>query len=498
MPFELLHSTPPGKYSLDFLRDAQSLRLRNLIAGFMDPSLGEKASSLLAIPMEREGDGTIDWYSPVEGQAIPLEALDPAAWAKARVSLASTAYRLVELAITILSSQAGDRSRDAAGQVLAKLARDVAGFLAGAPVPIGFFMVGTDLVAFNWGLSEPEKRGQNPPGGSPPGSYDRDVAQILETGVLPPGLAKTPPPPPPAQNPALAPALATAPTPDQAGAGAPAWDPSQPPSQDAAPVAAKHRSELPWDIVRVVFALALTLLAVGACAVFFLPALGYLVSYSAPVVDHSKELALREELHSLRMDLLETVALCRVGTEEAPVASLEPLPKPVPEDPAPAPDGAGAHGDPVSVPPPGPVVGEGIRIPMEGDPNDLSFMEGCWKQDAGMFNGITGLPTHSVYCLDKNGEGIVVIHLYDKSQKHIDTCQGKAWAKRGSKGVVIESEGPACQKGPPFIPDTLACARGSDGATLCRGTNDVVKKRKDRNFFETRFTFMDRETALTP
>jgi hypothetical protein len=178
------------------------------------------------------------------------------------------------------------------------------------------------------------------------------------------------------------------------------------------------------------------------------------------------EASLRGELDALKGRYLEYLGACRPADplilEAGPDTLDLPEPDRLPE--APPPPGYEA---PVALEagPPEPAVGEEFRLP--DDPADLSFLEGCWKTDAGLVNGRTGLPIFTIYCFDGNGRAAKRIDEYNRKGRKIRSCVGTATASVTGGMMRMRSTAARCGDGDSFIPATVQCEPRSGGAAQC-------------------------------
>jgi hypothetical protein len=120
-------------------------------------------------------------------------------------------------------------------------------------------------------------------------------------------------------------------------------------------------------------------------------------------------------------------------------------------------------------PPPGPKPGDGFVIPADGDPKDLSFLEGCWSTD-GLFNA-NGLPATYEYCFDGKGKGKATFKEFNNSGKHTDTCYATVKAMRKGQSVQMRDSGLRCRKGRRYIVATLNCESSKGSSNNCTVQN---------------------------
>ncbi|MDR2200289.1 MAG: hypothetical protein LBR53_12750 [Deltaproteobacteria bacterium] len=123
--------------------------------------------------------------------------------------------------------------------------------------------------------------------------------------------------------------------------------------------------------------------------------------------------------------------------------------------------------------------GQGLVIPEGGDPNDLSFLEGCWESVSNLFNSITDLPVVYVYCFNKTGKGTATLKEYDKAGKHTGTCESNTTAKRRGDAVVIQDNGVRCGNH-RYYKSKLTCRNEKGGTAKC--DIDHHRRKFDSNF----------------
>ncbi|MDR2339405.1 MAG: hypothetical protein LBF40_04650 [Deltaproteobacteria bacterium] len=174
----------------------------------------------------------------------------------------------------------------------------------------------------------------------------------------------------------------------------------------------------------------------------------------------------------------DSTELNRPKPGRVPAQRREPVPKPSPRDPGP--DTVPGPGKPQ----PRLKPGEGLVIPKGGDPNDLSFLKGCWKSEAGVVNTKTKMPVIFVYCLDDKGTGTVSLEEYDKSGKRIGTCKTGLAVSREGDTVLLNDDGVKCQDGRGYEPNSLSCESGPGKISQCVGKNSKVPP------FQVKFTYV--------
>jgi hypothetical protein len=134
-----------------------------------------------------------------------------------------------------------------------------------------------------------------------------------------------------------------------------------------------------------------------------------------------------------------------------------------------APSGARQSKPPVVEKSNPPAAGESVVIP-DGDPTDISFMEGCWRSDSKLVLTTTGQPLFHMYCFDKTGTGTLVTELKDASGKLLAIYDGTAAVTRdGPKLTILDSGTTARNSKDTINPKRLTCEKTSSGRTTCSG-----------------------------
>jgi hypothetical protein len=422
-------------------------------------NLGPGASAVLAIPVEKPGSNALEWHTEVLGEIRAHRFLSAGEKANLDALLADFSRRLEMETLKLESSDS--RQKRIASKILKKFQDSLTAFLQGEESPLEIFSVGGVPVATGWGLNPVKTYGAAPASLTESAVYPADAA-FREGG----NLEETPPPP------------------------------ENQPFPGFTSLELKENAFL-WNLARTLLTALLTFLLLTLAALLFFPGLLNYLLGKAPGYDFSEERGLARELFREKSRYFSGVALCPV--EEAELR-LDPLPKPetdfdqAPEMgeevlsvPAPAPATAPA---PAPKPPPEPKSppktgkGDALVIPEGGDPNDLSFLEGCWESDSDLVDNMTNLPVIYVYCFDKNGRGGATVREYDGKGKHTDTCRTKTTAKKQGKTVVIQDGGALCEKsGLAYGKNTLTCRNGPRGTSVCDGRNSDHK-------FTSKFKFL--------
>ena len=227
---------------------------------------------------------------------------------------------------------------------------------------------------------------------------------------------------------------------------------------------------------------------------------------SALTAEQEKERSLRRRLDDLRRQLGSRLAECPRPKVEPPKAE-EPkaeLPRPEPPrepqaDPKPEPDKPPSLADIMPTTPEPPVEppvepatpperpaprrvakGDTLEIPPDArEKNDLSFLEGCWYCETGLYSSATGEPVTVLYCFDGKGQGSRTI----KEKKTGGKCQGSVRAGFDSSGKLSIRGGEAkCSSGGAFVPQTVECQQQGKKAD-CFGREDSGRNSRWRATF---------------
>ena len=135
-----------------------------------------------------------------------------------------------------------------------------------------------------------------------------------------------------------------------------------------------------------------------------------------------------------------------VTPQLVPDKPIEPAPEPKPE------------------PKPKPRKNEDLNIPADAaKKNDLSFLEGCWQSDTGLFSHPSNTPIIAEYCFDKKGQGRRFVR-----EENGQVCSGPATAKFEGNRLVWRAGSAPCPKGNQYVPQQVQCT-GNDKSTRCQG-----------------------------
>lgn len=393
--------------------------------------LGPDHAALLAEPQHNAEGNSVDWYAEGNGPAVPLAELSEQDAQALRARAGALASDIAGLSSDLTADA---QARQALSGQLLRLALQ-------HPADEDIWSVDGRPVLINWGFA---------PGSV--GAQPQDLTRL--GGVLPP-------PPPPAVV-------------------------------AAAPVAVPPRSGcLPWLLPLLLFLLLLWLL--GAALGLLpspLPSGCMPVDRSALEAEKQKAAASEDELALLWRQLQERAALCRpvaptppkveekkeepkpdpevvepfLGETpvEPPKAAEAPKPKPKPEPKAqPQPKEEPKQQEP---PKPAPKKNENLAIPENAaKKNDLSFLEGCWTSETGLYSHPSNEPIIAEYCFDKSGKGRRLVR-----ERNGQVCSGSASARFQGSQLQFDSSQARCPRGGTYVPQKVECT-GQENTTQCKG-----------------------------
>ena len=440
------------------------------LQSMLQNNLSPEHARFFAEPVLNNAGDSVDWYTPLEGDAVRLDSLPPEAQQTAVREIRRLAGEIDQLAESL--KQSGEGPKSIRGNILALALR--------YPGPEYLYMVGDQPVLLGWGFSAAS---------SVAGPQD-----LMRLGAAAP-LAAAPPLPPGSE------AVPPVPPPPSTGFG---W------------LRAILALLFGLLLCLALLFLAGLLLGTSGCPVAGLPwtngTLGCAPAPSATepsapgpkkaaapspeeisalTAEQEKERSLRRELNGLRAQLGDKLAACPRPKKE------EPKPEPVvPEPPAPPaqeppplqaeappppeepveppllgdimPTTPEPPAEPVQPPKPQkpaePVKplksnkvakGDTLEIPDGArEKNDLSFLEGCWYCETGLFSSATGEPVTVLYCFDDKGRGSRTIQEKRTGGK----CQGGVTAQFDSSGKLrIRGGNAKCTSGGAFVPQTVEC-----------------------------------------
>jgi hypothetical protein len=166
------------------------------------------------------------------------------------------------------------------------------------------------------------------------------------------------------------------------------------------------------------------------------------------------------------------------------VGALPPPPPPPPPEEKPKEDPkAKPKEKPKEKPKGGQQRGGQLRIP--DNPSDLSFLQGCWKSDAGIVDRINRMPLMYYYCFNgSTGAASVRVEEQDNRGRVRNVCTTTGKARLSGKGVTIRDNGAKCPGSVPnYVPGTVNCAPSSGGSARCTVQSDGGPR------IQTRFTY---------
>lgn len=395
--------------------------------------LGPEHAALLAEPQHDAEGSSVDWYAEGQGPAIALKDLPEEDANALRTRAASLASDIAALSGTLTSDA---QARQALSGQLLRLALQ-------HPSDDDIWSVSGQPVLVNWGFA---------PGSA--GALPQDLTRLG---------AAVPPPPPAVPVPAPA-----------AGTGC-----------------------LPWLLPLLLLLLLLWLL--GAALGLFpspLPAGCLPVDRKNLVAEEQRAAALDDELALLWNQLQERAALCK-PVKPAPVQEkkeepVEPLPEPevvepflgetpqAPPEPKPAPQPKPEKPkeqpkpvDPPKQPEKPKKKNDDLTIPQDAaKKNDLSFLEGCWTSETGLYSHPSNEPIVAEYCFDKKGKGRRFVR-----ERNGQVCSGSANARFQGNRLNFESDQARCPRGGTYVPQKVECT-GSENTTQCKGRELGAGKNK--------------------
>lgn len=111
-----------------------------------------------------------------------------------------------------------------------------------------------------------------------------------------------------------------------------------------------------------------------------------------------------------------------------------------------------------------PKKNEDLKIPQDAaKKNDLSFLEGCWTSETGLFSHPSGEPITAEYCFDKKGKGRRFVR-----ERNGQVCSGAAKARFQGSRLEFDATKANCPKGGQYVPQDVKCT-GSETSTQCHG-----------------------------
>ena len=407
------------------------------LKAILQQKLGADHAALLAEPQHNAEGNSVDWYAEGSGPAVPLTELSEPEAQALRAQAGALAADIAGLAKDMTADA---QARQALSGQLLRLALQ-------HPADEDIWSVNGKPVLINWGFA---------PGSV--GAQPQDLTRL--GGVLPPA------PPAPVAAPV--------------------------------PVAVAPRSGcLPWLLPLLLLLLLLWLL--GAALGLLpspLPAGCLPVDRSALEAEKQKAAANEDQLALLWRQLQERAALCKPVTPpvtpptpkvepkkeeakqpepevvepffgetpveppkvaEAPKQQAKPKPEPKQEPPKVEP--------PKQEPPkPAPKKNDNLAIPEDAaKKNDLTFLEGCWTSETGLYSHPSNEPIIAEYCFDKSGKGRRFVR-----ERNGQVCSGSASARFQGNQLQFDSSQARCPRGGTYVPQKVEC-NGQENSTQCKG-----------------------------
>ena len=407
------------------------------LKSILQQKLGADHAALLAEPQHNDEGNSVDWYAEGSGPAVPLTELSEPEAQALRAQAGALAADIAGLANDMTADA---QARQALSGQLLRIALQ-------HPADEDIWSVNGKPVLINWGFA---------PGSV--GAQPQDLTRL--GGVLPPA------PPAPVAAPV--------------------------------PVAVAPRSGcLPWLLPLLLLLLLLWLL--GAALGLLpspLPAGCLPVDRSALEAEKQKAAANEDQLALLWRQLQERAALCKPVTPpvtpptpkvepkkeeakqpepevvepffgetpveppkvaEAPKQQAKPKPEPKQEPPKVEP--------PKQEPPkPAPKKNDNLAIPEDAaKKNDLTFLEGCWPTEPGLYSHPSKKPIIAEYCFDKSGKGRRFVR-----ERNGQVCSGSASARFQGNQLQFDSRQAPCPRGGTYVPQKVEC-NGQENSTQCKG-----------------------------
>ena len=407
------------------------------LKAILQQKLGADHAALLAEPQHNAEGNSVDWYAEGSGPAVPLAELSEPEAQALRAQAGALAADIAGLAKDMTADA---QARQALSGQLLRLALQ-------HPADEDIWSVNGKPVLINWGFA---------PGSV--GAQPQDLTRL--GGVLPPA----------------------------------------PPAPVAAPVpvpVAPRSGCLPWLLPLLLLLLLLWLL--GAALGLLpspLPAGCMPVDRSALEAEKQKAAANEDQLALLWRQLQERAALCKPVTPPVtpPTPKVEPkkeeakqpepevvepffgetpveppkvaeAPKPQPK-PKPEPKQEPPKVDPPKQEPPKPAPkkNDNLAIPEDAaKKNDLTFLEGCWTSETGLYSHPSNEPIIAEYCFDKSGKGRRFVR-----ERNGQVCSGSASARFQGNQLQFDSSQARCPRGGTYVPQKVEC-NGQENSTQCKG-----------------------------
>ena len=407
------------------------------LKAILQQKLGADHAALLAEPQHNAEGNSVDWYAEGSGPAVPLTELSEPEAQALRAQAGALAADIASLAKDMTVDA---QARQALSGQLLRIALQ-------HPADEDIWSVNGKPVLINWGFA---------PGSV--GAQPQDLTRL--GGMLPPA------PPAPVAAPV--------------------------------PVAVAPRSGcLPWLLPLLLLLLLLWLL--GAALGLLpspLPAGCLPVDRSALEAEKQKSAANEDQLALLWRQLQERAALCKPVTPPVtpPTPKVEPkkeeakqpepevvepffgetpveppkvaeAPKPQPK-PKPEPKQEPPKVEPPKQEPPKPAPkkNDNLAIPEDAaKKNDLTFLEGCWTSETGLYSHPSNEPIIAEYCFDKSGKGRRFVR-----ERNGQVCSGSASARFQGNQLQFDSSQARCPRGGTYVPQKVEC-NGQENSTQCKG-----------------------------
>ena len=407
------------------------------LKAILQQKLGADHAALLAEPQHNAEGNSVDWYAEGSGPAVPLAELSEPEAQALRAQAGALAADIAGLAKDMTADA---QARQALSGQLLRIALQ-------HPADEDIWSVNGKPVLINWGFA---------PGSV--GAQPQDLTRL--GGVLPPA----------------------------------------PPAPVAAPVpvpVAPRSGCLAWLLPLLLLLLLLWLL--GAALGLLpspLPAGCMPVDRSALEAEKQKAAANEDQLALLWRQLQERAALCKPVTPPVtpPTPKVEPkkeeakqpepevvepffgetpveppkvaeAPKPQPK-PKPEPKQEPPKVEPPKQEPPKPAPkkNDNLAIPEDAaKKNDLTFLEGCWTSETGLYSHPSNEPIIAEYCFDKSGKGRRFVR-----ERNGQVCSGSASARFQGNQLQFDSSQARCPRGGTYVPQKVEC-NGQENSTQCKG-----------------------------
>ena len=453
------------------------------LQAMLTKNLSKEHALFFAEPVHEASGASVDWYTEAQGTPVALASLPQDAQTAAVARIQAIAAEVNSLAQSLIESP--DSPKTIRGNILALALR--------YPGPEHIYMVGNQPVLTCWGFA--------------PGTMGAQPQDLMRLGVAA-VAAKAAPSAAPEATPGMENIPPAAPVAAKRGGLGWLW--------------ALLSILLGMAVLVGLFLLAgllfgpsgcvapnihlpggcavptITRDPAGGCAPAPAPAPAIAPELvSALTAEQEKERSLRQQLEDLRRQLENRLREC---PRPQPKAEIPPVPEPVvpeqpeppsladlmpttPEPPVEQPKEKPKPQEkpqekpkpqpqekpqPKEDPKPRPLAkGEDLRIPPDANKNnDMSFLEGCWDSDSGLYSTKTGEPIKVKYCFDGNGNGSRAITKSETGER----CTGSVRAKFDSSGRLhMEADGAPCAKGGSFVPHSVDCTQGGAGKAECYG-----------------------------